>query len=97
MKKIRIAGPPGTGKTTDLVKTYYSHLDEYDPTDIIVISHTNAAANHIRDRISDDKSVLSFEKDTGKNIFGLIFWFYADSQFWSLNGDCFYGFTNYFA
>jgi Ni2+-binding GTPase involved in maturation of urease and hydrogenase len=40
MKKIRIAGPPGTGKTTDLVKTYYSHLDEYDPTDIIVISHT---------------------------------------------------------
>ena len=72
MKKIRIAGPPGTGKTTDLVKTYYSHLDEYDPTDIIVISHTNAAANHIRDRISDDKSVLSFEKDTGKNIFGLI-------------------------
>ena len=41
MKKIRIAGPPGTGKTTKLVEIYYSHLEAYSPTDIIVISHTN--------------------------------------------------------
>ena len=31
------------------------------------------------------------------NIFRLIFWFYADSKFWSLDVYCFYGFTNYFA
>jgi len=56
MKKIRIAGPPGTGKTTTLVETYYSHLEEYSPANIIVISHTNTAADHIRDKIYEDKS-----------------------------------------
>jgi len=48
MKKIRIAGPPGTGKTTKLVEIYYTHLEQYSPTDIMVISHTNTAADHIR-------------------------------------------------
>ena len=49
-QKIRIAGPPGTGKTTKLVQIYYDHIVEnkYSPADIIVISHTNTAANHIK-------------------------------------------------
>ena len=29
MKKIRVAGPPGTGKTTYLVEKYYDALDKY--------------------------------------------------------------------
>ena len=57
MKKIRIAGPPGTGKTTKLVEIYYSHLKKYSPADIVVISHTNTAADHIRERIKDPASI----------------------------------------
>ena len=60
MKKIRIAGPPGTGKTTKLVNIYYTHLEEYSPTDIMVISHTNTAADHIRGKIYDNKSIENF-------------------------------------
>ena len=70
MKKIRIAGPPGTGKTTKLVEIYYKHLvEQYSPTDIIVISHTNTAANHIRDKIYKDESIDDFQKKTGHEIF----------------------------
>ena len=70
MKKIRIAGPPGTGKTTKLVEIYYKHLvEEYSPTDIIVISHTNTAADHIREKIYADESIDDFQKKTGHEIF----------------------------
>ncbi len=70
MKKIRIAGPPGTGKTTKLVEIYYKHLvEQYSPTDIIVISHTNTAADHIRRKISADESIDVFQKKTGHEIF----------------------------
>ena len=70
MKKIRIAGPPGTGKTTKLVEIYYNHLVEnYSPTDIIVISHTNTAADHIRGKIYADESIDDFQKKTGHEIF----------------------------
>jgi len=70
MKKIRIAGPPGTGKTTKLVEIYYKHLvEEYSPTDIIVISHTNTAADHIRGKIYADESIDDFQKKTGNEIF----------------------------
>ena len=70
MKKIRIAGPPGTGKTTKLVEIYYNHLVEnYSPTDIIVISHTNTAADHIRGKIYADESIDAFQKKTGHEIF----------------------------
>ena len=70
MKKIRIAGPPGTGKTTKLVEIYYKHLVEnYSPTDIIVISHTNTAADHIRGKIYADESIDNFQKKTGHEIF----------------------------
>jgi len=73
MKKIRIAGPPGTGKTTKLVEIYYKHLVEnYSPTDMIVISHTNTAANHIRDKIYKDESIDDFQKKTGHEIFHLV-------------------------
>ena len=70
MKKIRIAGPPGTGKTTKLVEIYYKHLvEQYSPTDIIVISHTNTAADHIRGKIYADESIDDFQKKTGHEIF----------------------------
>lgn len=73
MKKIRIAGPPGTGKTTKLVEIYYKHLvEKYSPTDIIVISHTNTAADHIRGKIYDDESIDDFQKKTGNEIFHLV-------------------------
>ena len=72
MKKIRIAGPPGTGKTTKLVNIYYTHLEKYSPTDIMVISHTNTAADHIRGKIYDNKSIESFQTETNKEIFHLI-------------------------
>ena len=61
MKKIRIAGPPGTGKTTKLVEIYYSHLEAYSPTDIMVISHTNTAADHLRGKIFDNLSIAVFK------------------------------------
>lgn len=69
MKKIRIAGPPGTGKTTKLVNIYYSHLKEYSPADIVVISHTNTAADHIRNKIKDIKSIQKFQEETGEEVF----------------------------
>ena len=52
MQKIRIAGPPGTGKTRYLMKRYYDALDTYQATDILVISHTKTAANEIRKKIN---------------------------------------------
>ena len=73
-QKIRIAGPPGTGKTTKLVQIYYDHIvdSKYSPTDIIVISHTNTAADHIRDKIYSDDSIQEYQERTGKEIFRLI-------------------------
>ena len=66
MTKIRIAGPPGTGTTTKLVEIYYKHLVEnYSPTDMIVISHTNKAADHIRDQIYKDERIDDFKKKIG--------------------------------
>ena len=72
MKKIRIAGPPGTGKTTKLVEIYYNHLEEYSPTQIMIISHTNTAADHIRDKITDIETIQKYEDDTGKKLLQVI-------------------------
>ena len=72
MKKIRIAGPPGTGKTTYLVKKYYEALSTYQPADIMVISHTNTAANHIRGKITDIESMNNYLQETGINVLGII-------------------------
>jgi len=72
MIKIRIAGPPGTGKTRRLVKKYYDHIQQHSATEIIVISHTNTAADEIRDRILDDGNIQEYQDETGKDIFRLV-------------------------
>ena len=72
MKKIRIAGPPGTGKTTKLVEIYYNRLEEYSPTQIMIISHTNTAADHIRNKIIDIETIQKYEEDTGKKLLQVI-------------------------
>ena len=72
MKKIRIAGPPGTGKTTKLVEIYYNHLEEYSPTQIMIISHTNTAADHIRNKITDIETIQKYEDDSGKKLLQVI-------------------------
>jgi superfamily I DNA/RNA helicase len=72
MKKIRIAGPPGTGKTRYLMERYYDALDKYQATDIMIISHTNTAANEIRKKINDPENVTEYHKETGKDLFNLI-------------------------
>ena len=72
MKKIRVAGPPGTGKTTYLVEKYYDALDKYQAMDIIVISHTNTAADHIREKINDPENIKRYHEKTGKDLFNLI-------------------------
>ena len=59
MKKIRIAGPPGTGKTKRLVKKYYDHIQQHSATEIIVMSHTNTAADEIRKRVLN-KNIRKF-------------------------------------
>jgi len=47
-----VAGPPGTGKTHGfIVNLYKDLLKEYSPENIIILSHTNVAADEIRDAI----------------------------------------------
>ena len=72
MQKIRIAGPPGTGKTRYLMKRYYDALDTYLAADILVISHTKTAANEIRKKINDPENIAEYHKETGKDLFNLI-------------------------
>jgi len=72
MKKIRIAGPPGTGKTRRLVEIFYDCIQQYSATEIIVTSHTNTAADEIRDRILDDDNIQEYQDETGKDIFRLV-------------------------
>ena len=74
MKKIRIAGPPGTGKTTRLVEILYDNLSlrKYSPTEIMVISHTNTAADHIRNQIQSAEMILKYQDKTKRSIRSLI-------------------------
>jgi len=57
LKKIEprfIAGPPGTGKThIYIVEELYQKilLPKYDPNKIIILSHTNVAADQLKDAI----------------------------------------------
>jgi len=72
MQKIRIAGPPGTGKTRYLMKKYYDALDTYQAADIMIMSHTKTAANEIREKINNPKNIKEYHKETGKDLFNLI-------------------------
>ena len=72
MQKIRIAGPPGTGKTRYLMKRYYDALDKYLAADIMIMSHTKTAANEIREKINDPENIAKYHKETGKDLFNLI-------------------------
>ena len=52
MKPRFIAGTPGTGKTHGfIVGLYKDLLPKYQPDKIIILSHTNVAANQIREAI----------------------------------------------
>ena len=47
-----MVGPPGTGKTSEFItKKYKELLTKYSHTKIIILSHTNVAANEIRNDI----------------------------------------------
>jgi len=65
MKKIRIAGPPGTGKTRRLADKFYNHIQEYSATEIIAISHTNTAADEIRKRVLNKNNIQDYQDRTG--------------------------------
>ena len=47
-----ISGPPGTGKTSMFITQKYTELlKKYSYNRIIILSHTNVAADEIRDEI----------------------------------------------
>ena len=53
-----ISGPPGTGKTSMwLTKKYGKLLKKYSHSNMLVLSHTNTAADEIRDNILKLKEV----------------------------------------
>ena len=72
MKKIRIAGPPGTGKTRCLADKFYNHIQEYSATEIIVNSHTNTAADEIRKRILKDDNIQRYQNEREADVFRLV-------------------------
>jgi hypothetical protein len=52
MKPKFISGPPGTGKTNFFIKEKYEELvKQYGHEKIIILSHTNVAADEIREVI----------------------------------------------
>jgi len=58
----RVFGPPGTGKTTEMMKVIKRRLKEgVKPQEIAFVSFTNVAANEAKDRIAD--SFQDYEKD----------------------------------
>ena len=58
MKPRFVAGPPGTGKTHGfLVEKYREGFLKYGPDKIVLLSHTNTAANQIIDAILKMKEV----------------------------------------
>tara|TARA_R100001591_G_scaffold66419_1_gene75744 strand:+ start:371 stop:1945 length:1575 start_codon:yes stop_codon:yes gene_type:complete len=54
MKPKFVSGPPGTGKThVFLTKKYQELLQKYDPEKIIMLSHTNVAADELKQAVLD--------------------------------------------
>ena len=54
MKPKFISGPPGTGKTNFFIRDKYIELiNKYGHENIIILSHTNTAADEIKDVILD--------------------------------------------
>ena len=49
-----VSGPPGTGKThLFLIDKYKELLKNYDSEKIIMLSHTNVAADELKDAVLD--------------------------------------------
>jgi len=58
-KSYKIFGPPGTGKTTTLIKMVEAAIrNEVQPQDIAFISFSNAAANVAKERVSQKFKTL---------------------------------------
>ena len=57
MEKIKLAGPPGTGKTRFLVEIFYKYIQLYSAVEIIITSHTKVAAKEVFKRILDDDNI----------------------------------------
>ena len=58
-KSYKIFGPPGTGKTTTLIKMVEAAIrNDVEPQDIAFISFSNAAANVAKERVSEKFKTL---------------------------------------
>jgi len=64
-KRAKILGPPGTGKTTYLLKLIGQAAEKYDPERIGAVSLTNAAIEEMRERV---KRQTGLAKSAAKNI-----------------------------
>jgi len=65
VKISKIAGPPGTGKTTYLLALVATAANKYDPDRIGAVSYTNAAVETIRDRIAFASGI---DPDAAQNV-----------------------------
>ena len=62
MNRKFIVGPPGTGKTRDLVNLYYEKIQLYPIERTQIISHTNIAADEICERIYNKENAKRYEQ-----------------------------------
>lgn len=63
----KITGPPGCGKTTEIMRLVTAACKKYDPDKIGAVSFTNAAVEEIKARIFKAVGVKD-EKKTAKNV-----------------------------
>lgn len=54
LKQYRVIGPPGSGKTTFLSRQLANAADVYGPSNLIVVSLTNASASRVVEKIVAD-------------------------------------------
>lgn len=62
---MKVSGPPGTGKTTYLLRQIEKACHKYEPSRIGAISFTKAAVEEMRDRM---KNVLGYSGKSARNI-----------------------------